>query len=467
MSMKRRATIIIPVLVVLLGLTACRSSIERYELTNFIGNSEAAFAKKSGLELEEQDSGVYLMENVAQIMTTEKEVTSVTLLKNAGEYKVFGVGIGMKKEEADKLLSNDFGSEIAKTIDSANNAITYSYLKDQNELYISYDIDKNTVIGLSYYKVSGSKKEEETDNSLNNGELIAMVGDTRIYYNEAMVYLKSAQGNYETEYGKDIWNADILGNGVSFGTMLKNEIINQITELKIIRAQAGAEGITLSEEEVAEANSYAKEHYDGLNSEDKVKYLITPELLQQIYSDNLLANKMFEVKTINVDTNVPDEEAKQITVQDILIYSKHYDENGNEVLLTEEEKQEAYAKVQNLSAQAKTTEDFYALAEANSEAEAIEFTFGKGEAPKDYSAAFEQTAFKLKTGQVSSIITTDYGWHIIYCVSDYNEDATIQVKESIIEERRNQMFADLYAEWSKDYDVVINDEAWKAVTFQE
>lgn len=466
MRIKRRLMYILPVILLMLSLSACRADVERYELTNFIGKSEASFEKKSGLKLEEQSNGIYLMEGVAQIMVTGKDVTAVTLLANAGDYSVYGVKIGMTKTEVDQLLAKTFGSEIAKTIDSDNNAIIYSYLKDTNELYISYDIDKETVVGLSYYKADPSAQEGANDGTASNGELIAMIGETKVYYNEAMVYLKSAQQKYEAEYGKEIWEADILGNGESFGNMIKREIINEITELKIIRSEAGKLGITLSEEEVAEADAYAKEHYDGLESGDVTKYLITKELLQQIYSDNLLASKMFETLTINVDTNVPDEDAKQITVQDILIYSTDFDEKGNKIPLSGEEKQAAYEKVRNLAEQAITAEDFYALAEANSEGDKIEYTFGKNNTPEAYGTAFAQAAFGLRTGEISGIISTDYGWHIIKCVSDFNEDATIQVKENIIEDRRSEMFAELYSEWSKEYDIVINDEAWKAVGFE-
>lgn len=447
--------------------TACRAGAQRYELSNFIGKSVSSFEKKSGLKLVKQDNGIYLAEGIAQVIAPEKDVTSVTLLEDAGEYTVFGVKIGMKKTETDQLLYDSFGKEVTKTINSDNNTVTYSYLKSEKELYISYDIDNNTVIGLSYYKVEASGQKDSEQEPVNAGELVAMIGDTKVYYNEAMVYLKSAQENYENSYGKGIWNADILGNGETFGKMLKDEVINQITELKIIRSEAEKMGITLSEEEQAEADSYAKEHYDGLTQEDKDKYLVTEEVLQQVYADNLLANKVFENKTINVDTNVSDQEAKQITVQDILIYSTDFDEKGNKVPFTAEEKEAAYEKVKSLYEQAKTTDDFYSLAEANTQADSIEYTFGKGEAPKDFSPVFEQACFNLKTGQVSDIISTDYGWHIIYCVSDFNEDATIQVKENIIEQRRNDIFSQLYSDWSKEYDVVINNEVWDTVSFED
>jgi foldase protein PrsA len=465
---KRKLKIVAPILLLMLMLTACRVGVERYELTSFVGKSIATFEKKSGTELEKQSNGVYVMTDVVQVMVPDKEVTAITLLKNAGEYTVFGVGIGMSKADADLKLVDLFGKEIAKTINSANNSTTYSYLKDEKELYISYDIDKETVVELSYYKVDTREEEGTATGDLANaGELIAMIGDSRVYYNEAMVYLKSVQENYESDYGNNVWDVDILGNGETFGNMIKDEVMNQITELKIIRAEAEKQDITLSEEELADANAYAKEHFEGLTEEDINRYLITEELLRQVYSDNLLASKMFETLTINVDANVPDLDAKQITVQQILINNVDFDEEGNKIALSIEEKAEAYDKVMSLQEQAKQTVDFYALAEANTEAETIEYTFGRGQGPTEYSAAFEQAAFSLKTGQISDIISTDYGWHILYCVSDFNKDATVQIKEAIIEQRRTAMFAALYTEWSANYDIVVNSEAWDAVSYED
>ncbi len=460
---------IIPVLLILLFLAACKSGDKGLELTNHIGKSLSTFERRAGINLTKQSNGVYLKDGVVQVIAPDKKVTSITLLQDADKYTIYGIGIGMVKTEATKLLEEAFGKEVTKTTNTGKNLENYSYIKDERQLFISYDINKETVVGLSCNKLAPKEQEEAaaTTAPASTGKLMLMVGDTEVYYNEVMVYLKSAKNIYEADYSNKIWNADILGDGKTFGKMIKEEVINQITELKIIGLEAAKDEIALSEEEMAEAKSYAREHYKGLTEEEKHRYLITEELLQQIYEDNLLANKVFEHKTIDVDTNVSDVEVRQITVQDIYIQNYNLDSEGKKVSLSKEDKEAAYKKVTTLLEKARETEDFRALAEANSDGDTIEYTFGKDEGPKDYGDVFEEKAMALVTGQISDIITTDNGWHILYCVTDFNRDAVIRVKENIIDDRRNEMFSKLYQAWYVNYDIIVDNEAWNVIDLTE
>lgn len=456
MKLTKKIKLIIPMLLAVLVLSSCKVGEERYELTSYIGDTLADFQKGSGAKLELESNDVYVMEGVVQVIVKDGKINALTLLSDASDYTVNGVSIGMELTQAEPLLKAVYGKEISKVISPDETASTYYYLGQNKKLYVTYDLN-NKVIGMSYYYIATD--EDIQDENVSTGELMMMVGDTRVYYNEAIIYIKSAMDHYEDEYSKGIWNVDIYGDGRTFDQLLKDEIVKQISELKIIKGQAEKQGIILSEEEQARARSYAKEHYAGLAVKDIDQYFITEELLRKVYEDNILANKMFETTTINVDNNVPDEIAKQITINHILI--------NNHESLTAEERQQAFNKVQDIWEQAKATDDFKTLAEGKSEAEIIEYTFGRGGGPEEYSDSFEQAAFTLKTGEVSDIITTEYGWHILYCVTDFDEDATIQVKEAIIEERRNEMFVDLYSEWSAEYDVVVNNEAWNSIILKE
>lgn len=451
-------------LTMMLLLSACRSEADRNELTNYMGKSVSTFEKRSQADLEQQSNGAYAKKDVVQVLAPYKRITTVTLMKKGGKYTLFGVSIGMNKDAVDAKIKDTFKKSVSEITDPLKNIVTYSYQNDEKQLYISYNKDNNKVTELSYCKLNKDEQEAAEKEPEHAGQMMLMVGDTKVYYNEAMIYLKSAQDKYQADYGNAIWDADILGNGKTFGNMIKDEVIKQITELKIISAEAGKSDIALTEEEQAEAVSYALEHFNGLTKADKKRYLITQKLLEQVYSDNLLADKVFENKTINVDTDVSDEQAKQITVQDIFIQNYNLDSKGNRVPLSNDDKKEAYGRVKSLLKKAKDTEDFKSLAEENTQAQKIEFTFGKGDNPEKFGDAFEKAAFSLKKGQLSNIITADTGWHIIYCVSDFNLDATTQVKENIIEQRRNDLFSKLYQKWTKDYNVVINNEAWDSIS---
>jgi len=133
---------------------------------------------------------------------------------------------------------------------------------------------------------------------------------------------------------------------------------------------------------------------------------------------------------------VVDRELKsKVTVTDDQV-RKFYDENGEQferketvraahILLStrdpatnqelsEEKKKEKKQQIQKLLERARKGEDFAALAREYSEDPSSknkggEYTFGHGQMVPE----FETAAFSLKTNQVSDIVTTQYGYHVI------------------------------------------------------
>ena len=174
-----------------------------------------------------------------------------------------------------------------------------------------------------------------------------------------------------------------------------------------------------------------------------------------------MVERVYDATTMIVDTNVSDEEAKQITIQYLLVSTKKTDNKGEIVPISEEDKQAAYVQAQELLIEAANVEDFESFAKSNTDDPQIEKTFGKNEVEQ----VVEDAAFALKTGEISSIIESQDGYLILYSVDDYNEDATLDKKEEIIDKRQSEEFQRLFEQWQEGVDIELNDKVWDEVEF--
>lgn len=301
---------------------------------------------------------------------------------------------------------------------------------------------------------SGNTKELESGMN----EIFMSVGDISVPYKEALVYIYMMKKQYEPSMGKDIWNFKIE-DGKTFEDYAKDEIVKQITQLKVINQEAKKLEIALDEDEKEEAKAAAKDFMKRVSKEEKKFYQLKESTMRLIMADHLLAKKVYDIATNEVDTTISDEEAKQITLQYLMIMTKGTDKNGNKVDMNTEEKKIAKKKAKSLYQQAKDTNSFYSLAESYTDADKVEITFGKNEIPKD----FEEAAFSLKKGEMSKLIEGEDGYYIMYCINDNDEDAAIAKKEEIIQEQQDKVFRKKYKKWAKDYTVVIGTKVWDKI----
>jgi foldase protein PrsA len=301
---------------------------------------------------------------------------------------------------------------------------------------------------------------EAEETKENRGELVVTVGNNKVYYNESMLYFMFMKAQYEAYFGDAVWSYEV-SDGTTFEDQAKEEILNLITQTKIVVDKSEGYNVALTEEEEATVLENAANYFSGITEADKEKYGFTEDLIRKFYRENMIYQKVYDAVTMNADTEVSDDEAKQITVDHILLKTT-VSKDGKDEPMTEAEKKTVRKRAVQLLKDAKETEDFKKLAEANTEDSQVEYTFGKGE----MVAPFEEAAFALKTGELSPIVETEYGYHIIYCVSDFDKDATLEKKEEIIEDRQNELFKKLYEEWSKNYKVEVKEKVWTVMTLR-
>ena len=137
--------------------------------------------------------------------------------------------------------------------------------------------------------------------------------------------------------------------------------------------------------------------------------------------------------------------------------------------LTEEQKAAKHKEMEGLLTRARAGEDFAKLAKEYSEDPGSkdkggEYTFPRGQMVPEFEAA----AFSLGTNQVSDIITTRFGYHIIKLSEkipakkvDYAK-AAANIKDGLTQQAMQKQFPDYIAKLKKDAGVEILDEKLKA-----
>lgn len=279
---------------------------------------------------------------------------------------------------------------------------------------------------------------------------------------EVMVYLTNTQDQYESVYGKEIWKTDL--NGVTLEENVKEIVLAQLAQIKTMNLLANQYGVTLNETELETAKAAAAVYYDSLNQTEKDSMNVTEETIEKLYTEFELANKVYEYIIKDINPEISDDEARTITVEHILIVTYALDGTGKKIEYTESAKQDARERAEEVLKLAREEDsDFEDLVLLFSEGDKGTLSFGKGET----DPAFEAAAFNLETGEISDIVETEYGYHIIKCISTFNREETDANKIKIVEKRREEVFGQEYDAFVASLTRTLNDELWEKVSFIE
>lgn len=148
----------------------------------------------------------------------------------------------------------------------------------------------------------------------------------------------------------------------------------------------------------------------------------TPEELQSKMTEESVAQVVLErelkigvsddeVKKFYNDNPSKFEQPEMVRASHILVTTKDLDTNKD---VSEDQKAAKHKKAEDLLKRARAGEDFAKLAKENSDDPGSrdkggEYQFARGQMVPEFEAA----AFSLKTNEVSDIVTTQYGYHII------------------------------------------------------
>ncbi len=277
---------------------------------------------------------------------------------------------------------------------------------------------------------------------------------------EIMVYLTTTQNQYEEVYGEGIWEVNL--EGVTLEENVKEMALARIAQIKTLNLMAEEKGVTLDEDEQRRVKLAAEEYYSSLNETEIEKMGVTPEVIEQLYAEYALAEKVYRHIIQDINLEISDDEARTITVSHILIKTYMLDGRGERITYTEQAKEAAYARACEVLALATDGEhDFESLITQYSEDPVATYSFRKGEK----EAEFENAAFNLGTDEISGIVEDACGYHIIKCLNTFNQEETDQNKLLIVEERKKEVFGEEYDVFVETLTRKLNDKVWEEVSF--
>ncbi len=277
---------------------------------------------------------------------------------------------------------------------------------------------------------------------------------------EANIYMYTAEDQYTDVFGKEIWNTDIRGSMLL--DELKDVTLARLAQIKAMALLAASRSVELDEEETAKVHEAAQKYIAGLDPMCIAKLAISEEKVEQMYRDYALADKVYDSITANVNPEISDDEARTIKVKHILIKTYESDEEGNKTIFGTDRRNAAFEKAVAIRKEAVAEgADFEALIDKYSEDTTAEYVFGKGTMPEK----FEEAAFQLGTDEISDVVQTDYGFHIIKCISTFDRDETDANKQRILKQRKKEAFNATYEEFIKTLHSNLNNKLWDSLDF--
>lgn len=266
--------------------------------------------------------------------------------------------------------------------------------------------------------------------------------------------------------------------GMQAPPQLDAQVLNQMIQLELLKSKSTPDERAAATKEAAKMMEDAKKNLgsdEALNLQLKAKDLTREQLLSK-WTDGEIAKAVLvrelkitisddEVKKFYDDNPGQFEEPEMVRASHILLSTKDMDTKQE---LSDEKKTAKKKLAEELVKRARAGEDFAKLAKEYSEDPGSkdkggEYKFPRGQMVKE----FEDAAFSLQTNQVSDVVTTQFGYHIIKLSEKYPAkkhdlaESAPKIKEYLTQAAIQKQAPDFLKKLRKDSDVAVLEEKLK------
>lgn len=281
-----------------------------------------------------------------------------------------------------------------------------------------------------------------------SNKTVAKINDVNVSKEE---YKKTEEFLYATGYvEKNEKNSDKVNNDI-LSFIIDNEVAYQEAQKENIKVKDSDVNEKVEQlKETLENNTSYKEKLESAGiTEDFLKEQVKKDLTVAKYKENFIKDIKVTDKEMEAyyNNNKDQFNVKEVKASQILIST--LDEDNKEV--SKEQKEKLKEKAQSILDKVNNNEDFASLAKKYSD----DKNSGKDGGDLGYFAKneknieFTKEVFKLDTNQVSNLIETSYGYHIVKVtdkttVTKSLEDSKDDIKTKILNEKYTKHIDSLY-----------------------
>jgi foldase protein PrsA len=310
-------------------------------------------------------------------------------------------------------------------------------------------------------------------------ELVVTVGDRKIYLDEAMfhIYATEAEMNSYDQYymmmtGQGIWDMD-AGNGKTMREQSKEQVMDQIIMTEILYMEGKKADHTITAEQSDELKASALEVLKTLPDEVRDITGLNEKVILNIYEKSYIGSaysnslvESFDIDEQGIKDGINYDDFRQYNTEFLSIPFTNYDEEGNQVELTEEEKLEAKDTIEEALEKAKNNEEFATIAEGyesimNSPAN---FVYDSESMEK----AYKDAAINLENDTITDeVIETESAYYIIKMVDNDSDESYNNAVNDAINQAIQEEFNTQYEAIKQNIKITINDKVWEPIVMGE
>lgn len=317
---------------------------------------------------------------------------------------------------------------------------------------------------------------------LNGSQVAATVDGEEISMGVLSFYTRFQQAQtsqmYMSMMGTDasgIWDqVEDEEEGTTYGDSLRDDALNQLEEMCLLKLHAEEYEVSISDEEQKKIEEAAAQFMEDNTEETEASLAVNQDDIERFLELATYYQKMRDPIQDDVDTEVSDEEAAQTTITYVQVQDSEETEESTESTDSESASSDTAesedSKEESVDAQTQAQEvldQVLASADADMDAIAQSVDENLNASTVSYSTndeedttvpdALKEAVSGLQDGEVvSSLVENEGSYYVVRLDQAFDEEATENQKDTIISERKQDLYDETIQGWRDEADIQEN-----------